>query len=319
MRIPNPLSVAQVHAQVAVAVELYTIPFYFSALASIKDNGSQAFAAVRSVCTEEMLHLQLAANACLALGVPPNFTAPVYGKPPTFPDHVPILDPNDPATGDKGILNARIGNVLAALPTMLDVETPTEFEHGKIGPPYRSIGQMYAALLTLVRRAGKMVPWTMTNQVSSIFPSQTFTQTIGSYADLSSAVEVICEQGEGQAQSPPPSPPFTPEEFLVPDGDQTTNVNSVPPDLASFSHFARFLLVQEQNLTVDQVYSGTYAPSSPENQTLQKDFAALLSTLNQIWAGKAVPSSIWSVMPQILGDVTAVWQKGNLPQWTPPT
>ncbi len=123
------LQAAQVHAQVAVAVELYTIPFYLSALASIIPPGSQgatdksnaAYAAVLSVCTEEMLHLQLAANMCIALGTTPNFTPPVYGVVPTFPDGTPILDPDDPDTGDKGILNASIGNILQALPTMLDI------------------------------------------------------------------------------------------------------------------------------------------------------------------------------------------------------
>lgn len=35
-----------------------------------------------SVCTEEVPHLQLAANMCIALGTVPNYTAPVYGSVP---------------------------------------------------------------------------------------------------------------------------------------------------------------------------------------------------------------------------------------------
>jgi hypothetical protein len=320
------LNAAQVHAQVAVAVELYTIPFYLSALASIippnapnaTDKSKAAYAAVLSVCTEEMLHLQLAANMCIALGTTPNFTAPIYGVVPAFPDGTPILDPDDPATGDSGILNARIGNLLQALPTMLDIEVPSEFEAGRLVPPYHSIGQMYAALRTLARLASPGIPWTTTHQ-QVVFAPQAFTQTIASFNDLSTAIDVICEQGEGQAQSPPPTAPFNADEFRVPAADQTAGTGSVPAAQAQFSHFGRFLNVQALGLddTV-LVYQGTATanPASPENLKLQSDFAALITTLNGIWAGTTPQGGIWS-MTSLLDDAAAVWAKGNIPQWTP--
>ncbi len=321
------LAAAQAHAQVAVAVELYTIPFYLSALASIippgasnaTDKSKAAYASVLSVCTEEMLHLQLAANMCIALGTTPNYTAPIYGIVPTFPDGTPILDPTDPATKDSGILNATIGNILQALPTMLDIEVPTEFEAARLTPPYRSIGQMYAALRALTRLAGIAVPWTMTNQQSVFAPGQPFTQTIASFADLSAAIDVICEQGEGQAQSPPPTAPYIASEFTVASGDQLTGTGSNPATQAQLSHFGRFLNVQALGLTsADLVHAGTAscAPTSAENLELQADFAALITTLNGIWAGTTNVSGIWS-MTNLLTDAANVWTAGNIPQWTP--
>ena len=321
------LAAAQAHAQVAVAVELYTIPFYLSALASIippgapnaTDNSKAAYASVLSVCTEEMLHLQLAANMCIAVGTTPNYTAPIYGSVPTFPDGTPILDPTDPATSDSGILNATIGNILQALPTMLDIEVPTEFEAARLTPPYRSIGQMYAALRALTRLAGKEVPWTMTNQQSVFVPDQPFTQKIASFADLSAAIDVICEQGEGQAQSPPPTAPYVASEFKVASGDQLTGTGSDPATQAQYSHFGRFLNVQALGLTnTDLVYTGTasFAPNSKENLQLQGNFAGLISTLNGIWAGTASVNGIWS-MTSLLTDAASVWAAGNIPQWTP--
>ncbi|HEY1137762.1 MAG TPA: ferritin-like domain-containing protein [Xanthomonadaceae bacterium] len=320
------LNAAQVHAQVAVAVELYTIPFYLSALASIippsasnaTDKSKAAYAAVLSVCTEEMLHLQLAANMCIALGTTPNFTAPIYGVVPTFPDGTPILDPDDPDTGDKGILNASIGNILQALPTMLDIEVPTEFEAGRLSAPYHSIGQMYAALRAYARLAASQAPWTVTNQ-QAVFATQPFTQTIASFSDLSAAIDVICEQGEGQPQSPPPSAPFNADEFRVPAADQTAGTGSVPALQAQFSHFGRFLNVQALGLDDSVlVYQGSATANaiSPENLKLQSDFAALITTLNGIWAGTSPQDGIWS-MTSLLGDAAAVWAKGNIPQWTP--
>ncbi len=317
MRLNPPLILAQQHAQVAVAVELYTIPLYLSALASIKDTKSPAYAAILSVCTEEMLHLQLAANMCIALGTTPNFTAPVYGTVPAFPDGTPILDPSDPATGDHGLLNARIGNVVDILPVMLDIEVPTEFEVGALRPPYHSIGQMYSALQALARLARSSAPWTTTNQVdTAFFPKQSFSLTITSYGDLAAAIEVICEQGEGKAQSPPPAAPFTPDEFMVTDvNDRLVGPRSDPPELAQYSHFGRFLMVQQAKLGPSDVYSGTAAPNSPQNQTLQQGFAALIDSLNALWGGNT-SASIWG-MTNLLPAAAAVWQAGNLPQWTP--
>jgi hypothetical protein len=310
-----PLDTARQHARVAVAVELFTIPFYLSALASIKDTTSPAYTAVLSVAVEEMLHLELAANLCIALGTTPSFTAPVYGEPPTF-DGIPMLDPDDPVTRDKGILDAKIGNLVDVLPTMLDIETPTEFELGRLIPPYRSIGQMYAALGLLIRLAGAQAPYRLEHQVSGVFSPQTFTQTIGSYADARAAIDVIVGQGEGQAQSPPPSPPFEPSEFPVLSSDRTTNTRSVPPAQAAISHFGRFIAVQQMELTHRDVYTGVPAPTSATNQKLQKDFAALITILNGIWAGTTPTSAIWA-MTALLGDAVNVWKAGEIPQWTP--
>ncbi|HVJ63397.1 MAG TPA: ferritin-like domain-containing protein [Tahibacter sp.] len=317
----SALSIAQVHAQVAVAVELYTVPLYLSACASINSNASAnaaaAFALVQSVCTEEMMHMQLAANMCLALGTTPNFTAPVFGVTPTFPDGTPILDPDDPVTGDSGILNASIGNITQLLPTMLDIEVPTEFEAGALLPPYHSIGQMYDALLGLSRLCRSKAPWSLTNQQSSFFAAQPFTQTIGSYNDMVSAVGVICEQGEGQAQSPPPSPPYSAGQFMIPDvNDQLVGAKSDPSPLNTYSHFGRFLTVQGYNLSGSEVYQGTAAPNSAENQTLQANFASLITVLNGIWAGTTSSGAIWA-MTSLMGDAQAVWKAGNIPQWTP--
>ncbi|UXI70093.1 ferritin-like protein [Tahibacter amnicola] len=316
--VSTSLAAAQQHAQVAVAVELYTIPLYLSALASINTStgsaAQSAYAAVLSVCTEEMLHLQLAANICLALGTTPNFTAPVYGQVPSFPDGTPILDPTDPATGDSGILNARIGNLVDLLPTMLDIEVPTEFETGALVPPYHSIGQMYDALKGLARLARSSAPWTTANQ-QSYFNTQAFPQVITNYQDLVTAIDVICEQGEGKAQSPPPNPPFTPQEFMIPDvADRLVGMSSDPPGQAEYSHFGRFLAVQALGLTTANVYTGTSAPASQQNVTLQTDFANLIASMNTLWT--TGQGNIWS-MTNLLTDAVKVWQAGNVPQWTP--
>jgi hypothetical protein len=67
------------HLQYAVDLEFWTIPYYLTALYSIREQSSQAFQLIRSVVDQEVLHLELAANIANAYGVNVKFTAPEYG------------------------------------------------------------------------------------------------------------------------------------------------------------------------------------------------------------------------------------------------
>lgn len=315
------LAIARTHAQAAVAVELYTLPFYLSALASLTNTtaAQNASPVVLSVCMEEMFHLEIAANICLALGVQPNFTAPQYGPTitPTFPDGTPILDPEkDPATNDSGAIYAVIGNLVDTLPIMLDIEVPTEFEPPDLQPPYDSIGQFYAALQLAANAAESALPpppWPTTNQVSGYF---NLPEIITSLDDLNAAIGVITEQGEGKAQSPAPTPPFQQSDFAVDPADQLTGEGLDPASQSQYSHFGRFIYLQTLNLGAGDVYTGTPNPTSAENQQLQTDFGALIANLNNLWL---TGNGDLSAMYGLLTDATNVWVAGNIPQWTSPT
>jgi rubrerythrin len=56
------------HLRLAVEVELSTIPPYLYALWSIEDQASEAARLLRSIATEEMLHVALATNILLGVG-----------------------------------------------------------------------------------------------------------------------------------------------------------------------------------------------------------------------------------------------------------
>jgi len=142
----------QAHAQAAVAIELYTLPFYITPLASIKVKTDPSYDLIKGVMFEEMLHLEMAANLCIALDTTPNFAVPNYGV------GIPYLSPYDPVTGHHGFTETALGNLNDVIDTMLDIETPTEFQQGTHnGPsiPYNSIGEMYDALLTGIKAVGK--------------------------------------------------------------------------------------------------------------------------------------------------------------------
>jgi rubrerythrin len=82
------------HIELAIRVELATIPPYLFAMYSIEDQGSEAALLIRSIVAEEMLHAALASNLLLAVGGRPRFetTALMPTYPGLLPHHVPPLE-----------------------------------------------------------------------------------------------------------------------------------------------------------------------------------------------------------------------------------
>jgi hypothetical protein len=310
----------QDHAQAAVSVELYTLPFYLTAMTSIKDATSPIYKGIFSVAMEEMLHLQLVANLCLALGAPPNFTASVYGKPIRF------LDPEDPQTGHNALINAVLGPFdQQRLETMLAIESPDELEdrmkdHTTPDYPYQSIGELYDALLAGIAQVGEaQFPWTGTNQVdehSGYFGPQQYSMKIANLNDAKAAVRVINEQGEGKAMEPVPTPPYNESQFPVESDCVLANAPFDPPTLNKFSHFGRFVAIQSQVTAGGwpAVYLGVNSPNDPAQAHLKSDFASLISSLKSLW--NTGTGDLDAMMSKLLGDLKKCWQAQVVPQWT---
>lgn len=303
-------TLVQQHAQSAVAVELYTLPFYFTVLTSIKDTSDSSYSAILGVCMEEMLHLQLAANLCLALDTTPNFTAPVYGTP------IPFLKPDDPETKHNALVNAIPGALdPATLQMMLDIETPAEFEVPDSTEPqtvYNSIAQMYASLYKGIETVGEsQFTWTTTNQ-QAFWSGQPFVQTIAKLSDAKNAIDTIGEQGEGKAMKPVPVPPFTESEFPIPKAYQLLS-EAFDTD-NQYSHYGRFVKIK--NLpTLPTVYGlkpSSSAQTSAQAQ-LQSNFAGLISSLNSLWT---TGSGNIFTMTSLITDAQACWAAGIAPKWS---
>lgn len=92
MPITTPEALRQ-HLELAMQVELTTVPPYLFAMYSVEDQSSEAARLIKSVVAEEMLHAALVANLLTAVGGYPNFRDP--GLVPTYPGllphHIPPL------------------------------------------------------------------------------------------------------------------------------------------------------------------------------------------------------------------------------------
>jgi rubrerythrin len=133
----------QDHLQLAISVELATIPPYLYALYSIEDPASVAAKYIRSVATEEMLHAVLMANILLGVGGEPRFydreVMPVYPGP--WPNRIPEL-----------ILHLERCTPEMVETTFLGIEAPGRPEAPDQPDRYESQGQFYHALEQAIRR-----------------------------------------------------------------------------------------------------------------------------------------------------------------------
>ncbi len=125
------------HLELAIKVELSTVPPYLYAMYSIRDQGSDAALLIRSVVAEEMLHAALAANLLLAIGGDPDFmSADVVPRYPfDLPHHRPRLTLNlTPCTREQ------VENLF------LVIEQPETHHSIPDDDVYDSLGQFYHAI-----------------------------------------------------------------------------------------------------------------------------------------------------------------------------
>jgi hypothetical protein len=313
----------QQHAQAAVAVEFYTLPFYITALCSIKEKNCEAVEIIRSVIVEEMLHLQLAANLCLALDTVPNFQSPQYGS------DIPYICPYNPEIGECGFLNATLGPLNnTTLNTMLDIETPEQaqlrmaMDHTFPQYPYHSIGEMYDALIFGINQVGVHTFSWDTEYQQNHWKKQNFCQIIDSYPAAQDAVQAIVNQGEGHIlhENLAP-PPWTEKNFPVPPYYRFTRTPEQSSSYHGYSHFGRFIKLK--NKPLPESYTGTDQPDHPVNKPLQQNFFHLILMLETLWrdgganigGNEVLQTVISGVMQEIYSNTRNCWKAGVIPHW----
>ena len=143
------------HLQVAIGLELTTIPTYLYALYSIEEGANTAAVElIESVVLEEMLHMALAANVLNAIGGRPS-TRPItglgYSPVPTYPATVPLI-PAIPPIHLSPLTPT-------AVDLFLEIERPVEPKPPPKGRAasagYGSIGEFYDAIRDGLERLGK--------------------------------------------------------------------------------------------------------------------------------------------------------------------
>ena len=309
----------QQHTKVAAAIELYTVPFYTTVMTSIQDTDSDAYKIIQGVLVEEMMHLQLAANLCVALDTTPQLTIPNYHH------YIPYLKPGVVINADMAPLTAR------TLEEMLAIETPEEIVDDGIEKedpsyPYSSIGEMYNALLIgIEEKVGvDQFNWSTENQ-QQFWANQGYPQIIHNIEDAKEAIKAIKEQGEGRQVDPNIPTPYQPADFPVEEMYRMNNTApggsyEIPIVLKEYAHYGRFLEIQRHDLP--EVYTGHDDPSFQPNKELKIKLAMMIGELNMFWLGDTFMSkeARWDLTLKYMREVAKLsqtcWQHGVIPEWS---
>ncbi len=180
--------------QVAIELELSTLPPYLCGVWSIDDGGtSQARSLVGSVIQEEMLHMGLMCNMLAGLGG--SFDI----QPPVYPGNLPGGVRPDLTVYLSGLTKEYVGDVFMGIEYPED--GPVTDDARDVQPP--TIGSFYDCISAAIQEL--QPSFDTTNQLTvTIGPEPGFNEVfvITSVADALRAIEEIKEQGEGTSQSP---------------------------------------------------------------------------------------------------------------------
>ncbi|MFI5551826.1 ferritin-like protein [Streptomyces sp. NPDC051738] len=174
--------------QLAVGLELATIPPYLCGWWSVKDRGSEVARMIRRIVGDEMFHLSIACNLLVAVGGRPQIKAAA----PVFPGPLP------------GGVRAGVNVYLAGLSkayvrdVMMAIEAPEEpLTRGAQTSP--TVGEFYAAIQEAFQTVRPEL--SVRGQVSEHVGGDDL-RPIENLDHVERAIEIIREQGEGTSSSP---------------------------------------------------------------------------------------------------------------------
>ncbi|RAG85781.1 hypothetical protein DN069_09745 [Streptacidiphilus pinicola] len=259
--------------QLAIGLELSTIPVYLTALYSLKEgHNTDVAVAIRSVVMEEMLHMTLAANVLNALGEVPC-TAPVDFQSRRNLSPIPAYPLESPLVSGIGKLDLR-PLTPEAVAGFVRIEHPLHGAAELADIPlsssgYRTIGQFYNAIdhalgdrtvcpddaFEPLRQVPGSAYYGGAGRVIEVTDRETARQ----------AVRTILDQGEG-----------LPEEYLHEPAKKVTDADRLGSGWQMYSHYARFREIQTgRRFRTDQL-----AEDPPAGAMLLVDYSAVHPALS---------------------------------------
>lgn len=300
------------HLQYAVDLELWTIPFYMSALFSIVDRTSAAYQLVQSVVHQEMLHLQLATNVANAYGLSPTFDAPRYVD-QTIPHLEFSIDQPDsrpafsPFSAEIGPLDAERVNAMCLVEFPEWGQSPPDLrddvtEYGSIGAFYDAVEYGARLLQSDLRGGVRQVDY-----FSAFYrdlPALTVsTSGPAGFRQVALLLSVIRAQGEGDKGRGELPAPFR---------------NTADDGAASQDHYEKFLAIRAAPLPATYPVKPA-AAWSDQDRHLEADlvatFAELRAAMAAMFAGGGAGPFL-AVMVKVGAAIQTCWKRGIVPRFS---
>jgi len=173
--------------QIAVELELATIPPYLCAWWSVLDRGSEAAQLIQGIVLDEMYHMGTVCNLLVAVGGTPRITS----KAPRYPGPLPGGVRQHLTVYLSGLTKQSVHDVMMA------IEAPDK-PLAREARQY-SIGDFYTALLDAFEQARPTL--SPQRQLSGHIGADQLI-VVDSLDAVQASIEVVKEQGEGTAASP---------------------------------------------------------------------------------------------------------------------
>jgi rubrerythrin len=174
--------------QVAVELELSTIPPYLCGWWSIGDRGADAARLIRRIIDDEMYHMGVVCNLLVAVGGKPRIRAAA----PTYPGPLPGGVRAGVTVYLSGLTKSFVHDVMMA------IEAPEEpLASRDSSPP--TIGAFYGAVLQCFRAVAPQL--SARGQLNVHIGSDELRQ-VETLLDVERSIDIIREQGEGTSSSP---------------------------------------------------------------------------------------------------------------------
>lgn len=300
------------HLQYAVDLELWTIPFYMSALFSIVDRSSAAYQLVQSVVHQEMLHLQLASNIANAYGLPPTFDAPRYVDQAIPHLDFSIDDPDPraeftPFSAEIGPLDSERVNAMCLVEFPEWGQSPPDLrddvtEYGSIGAFYDAVEYGARLLQSDLRGGVRQVDY-----FSAFYrdlPAVTVSDSgPAGFRQVALLLSVIRSQGEGDKGRGELPPPFR---------------NTADDGAASQDHYEKFLTIRAARLPATYPVKPAGAWSD-HDRDLEADLVASFDELRAAMAamfGGGGTGPFLAVMVKVGAAIQTCWKRGVVPRFS---
>jgi hypothetical protein len=291
MPIDTPESLRR-HIELAMRVELSTIPPYLFAMYSIEDQSSDAAMLIRSIVAEEMLHAALATNLLLAVGGNPSYGDRTYV--PAYPMDLPHHRPP---------LNLELAP--CSLETIHDVFMRIEQPEAHDAPPepdeYESLGQFYHALEIGLEQVDEgydvfqkpQVEAQMSNPsyyrpVTFDFEDSGGLMVIDDLESAVDAIEIIIHQGEGLSD----------DRWADPNHQELTHYHKLVQIFEGRSPLGSVVPLRRNPKTAD--YPGQIRVVSELFNSL---YRGVYLTLGQIFGGESDQQRAVGLLYLVMGDL----------------
>jgi hypothetical protein len=304
----------QTHLQYAVDLEFWTIPFYMSAMYSIKDPSHEAYRLIQSVVYQEMLHVELAGNIANAYGLCPTFDPPPKYEGQDIPHLCFDLDTPDPRdtfhpySAEIGPLDEKRINAMCLI-EFPEWETGHQPDLREETEDYGSIGEFYDAVRVGASELVDDLKGGL-NQVNFFqnfyrgFDQQTITlDGAAGFKQAMNLINAITDQGEGQTEGKMDIPP----EF------QNT-ADGFHPD---WTHFQKFVAIRDSTSLPEtyEIKDKLDRQGEKAQQILIDNFTAFRCTLEKLFRGED-PGDFASQMATLGGNILTCWQRGAVPRFS---